>query len=204
MANGEATNVAEVKMFFTQDNQQVMNTHHFINGAGWDAGSLQNIGIAVREWWDTNMKQHVVTNVTLREIQVTDLTPGSGQQITIQDGLPISGTNNQAPMSNNVTVAVKKGTGLRGRSFRGRTFHIGLSKTQVVENELAPVVVGQLQDAYNELRDPNGIVLPGDLCVLSLIEDGAERPDGVCTVVTGIGINPVVDSQRRRLPERGR
>jgi len=197
-------NVAEVTMTFLQDGQYLINTHHFLNTAGWDEGSLNNLGTAVREWWDTNLQSAVNTAVSLVAIDVVDLTEGSGLGISVTTGLPITGTATGDALPNNVTVAVKKGTGLVGRSYRGRTYHIGLSEGQVTGNTLEPVVVSALIDAYDALREPEGVIIPVDMCVLSETTAGGPRTEGICTVVTGIGVDPIVDSQRRRLPGRGR
>lgn len=204
MARPPTPNVAEVTMTFLQDGQYLINKHHFLNTAGWDEGSLNNLGTAVREWWNSELKSQVTTAVSLVEIEVVDLTAGSGLGITVQTGLPIAGTAAQNAAPNNVTLAIKKGTGLVGRSFRGRTYHIGLHEAAYTNNTVEPAIVNFLRDAYDALREPLGGVLPVDMCVLSEVSGGVPRTEGICTVVTGIGVDPVIDSQRRRLPGRGR
>lgn len=204
MARPPTPDTAEVTMTFLQDGQYLINKHHYKNTAGWDEGSLNNLGTAIREWWDDNMKIRVPNTVSLVEIEVVDLSPGSGLGITVQTGLPIVGTKADNALPNNVTVAVKKGTGLVGRSFRGRTYHIGLCEGQVLGNTIIAADLLGLQTAYDLLKEPLGPVIPVDLCVLSEVSGGAQRVQGICTQVTGIGIDPVVDSQRRRLPGRGR
>lgn len=204
MARPPTENTAEVTMTFLWDGQYCINKHHFLNTAGWDEGSLNNLGTAVKEWWDTELKALVVNTCSLVEIEVVDLTEGSGLGITVQTGLPIAGTNAGPSAPNNVTLAIKKGTGLVGRSFRGRTYHIGLSEGSYTNNTVIPSDVTALRDAYDALREPLGAVIPVDMCVLSETSNGAPRAAGICTPVTGIGVDPVLDSQRRRLPGRGR
>lgn len=191
-------------MTFLQDGQYLINKHHYLNTAGWDEGSLNNLGTAIREWWDTEMKVFAPTTLSLVEIEVVDLTANSGLGITVQTGLPIVGTATGAALPNNVTIAVKKGTGFVGRSFRGRTYHVGLMENMVVNNTLNASDVTALRDKYDLLKEPLGAVIPVDLCVLSEVSEGTQRTEGICTVVTGIGIDPILDSQRRRLPGRGR
>lgn len=204
MANGEATNTARVDMFFRQDGQQVMNSHHFFNGSGWDAGSLNNLAQGVYQWWVDDVRGQVANTVQLVGVVASDLTPGSGLQAAVTTGLPIAGGKNSPALPNNVTLAVKKATGFAGRSFHGRTFFIGLTEDAVTGNTVDPVVVGTLVTAFDNLKEPLGPLIPADLCVLSLVADGVERPDGICTTVTGISVDGTVDSQRRRLPGRGR
>jgi len=197
-------NVAEVTMTFLQDGQYLINKHHFVNTAGWDEGSLNNLGTAVREWWNTNLRPRVPGSIQLVEIEAVDLTLNSNLGISVQTGLPIAGGNTDAALPANVTLAIKKGTGLVGRSHRGRTYHIGLAEGQVTMNTVIPAEVTILRDAYDELKEPLGVAIPVDLCVLSEVSGGVPRAEGICTPVTGIGVDPVVDSQRRRLPGRGR
>lgn len=204
MPRPPTANTAEVTMTFLQDGQYLINKHHFLNDAGWDEGSLNNLGTAVREWWNTEVRPFVAPQVSLVEIEVVDLTAGSNQGITVQTGLPIAGGSTVAALPNNVTLAIKKGTGLVGRSFRGRTYHIGLTETDVTNNTVIPGQVTNLRDAYDALRQPLGVAIPVNLCVLSEVSGGVQRDNGICTIVTGIGVDPVVDSQRRRLPGRGR
>lgn len=204
MARPPTPNVAEATMTFLQDGQYVINKHAFVNTAGWDEGSLNNLGTAIVEWWDTNLKEMVANTVSLQAVEVVDLTEGSNLGITVQTGLPIFGTGTSPQMPNNVTLAIKKGTGLVGRSFRGRTYHIGLQEAQVVGNTVDSTVVANLRTRYDLLREPLGVLIPVDLCVLSEETGGVPRTEGICTPVTGIGVDPVIDSQRRRLPGRGR
>ena len=204
MARPPTENVAEATLTFLGDGQYMINKHHFINTAGWDEGSLNNLGTAIREWFANEMVPYVSNIVSLVEIEVVDLTANSNLGITVQTGLPITGTDQGQALPFNVTLAVKKGTGLVGRSHRGRTYHIGLTEGMVNVNTISPAVATALQAAYDALREPLGIAIPVDMCVLSEVSGGVPRLEGICTPVTGIGIDPTTDSQRRRLPGRGR
>lgn len=203
MPRPPSENVAEATLTFIYDSQYCINKHHFENTAGWDEGSLNNLGTAIREWWDTEIKASAPTTLQLVEIEVVDLTLGSGLGITVATGLPITGTNAALQLPNNVTVAVKKGTGLVGRSFRGRTYHIGLTEANVDGNRINASTVTLLTNAYDALREPLGVVIPVDMVVLSEWSGGVQRAAGVATPVTAIAVDPVIDSQRRRLPGRG-
>jgi len=204
MARIPSPNVAEVIMTFLQDGQYLINKHHFINTAGWDEGSLNNLGTAVREWFNTELRDQVAPSVSLVAIDVIDLSPDSGLGISVTTGLPITGGATGASLPNSVTVAVKKGTGFTGRSFRGRTYHVGMPESVVTNNTISTTYIAQLVDKYTQLFEPLGPLIPASLCVLSEVADGEPRASGICTPVTGIGVDPIVDNQRRRLPGRGR
>lgn len=196
--------VAEVKMEFTQDGQYLYNTHHFYDDAGWDEGRLNNLGLAVKNWWDSELKAHVVNAVKLTAITVRDLTAVPALEIAVTTGLPLTGGNVDEGVPNNVTTAVKKATGLAGRAFRGRTYHVGTANGQVNSNTVTAFHVGVLTAAYNALRNPGSGLFVPQMCVLSEVVGGAWRGTGIATIVTGIAVDATVDSQRRRLPGRGR
>lgn len=197
-------NTAEVTMEFRQDGQYLYNKHHFKSDAGWNEGSLNNLGTAVRAWWDTNLRQLVSKNVQLTAITCRDLSVADGVQTAVTVGLPLTGNKDGAFIPNSVTVAVKKATGRSGRSFHGRTYHVGLVDNQYAANTLTPLIVNALRDAYTALIDPNGVLLPGQLSVLSEVTAGEWRATGIATYVTGIAVDNTIDNQRRRLPGRGR
>jgi hypothetical protein len=203
MARPRTPDTAEATLTFLYNGQYCINKHHFLNTAGWDEGSLNNLGTAIREWWADELQASAPSTLSLIEIEVIDLSPDSNLGITVQTGLPLVGGNAAQQMPNNVTIAVKKGTGLVGRSYRGRTYHIGLTEANVDMNVINSSTQTLLQTAYDALKEPLGIAIPVDMCVLSETTGGVQRAEGICTPVTGINVDPVIDSQRRRLPGRG-
>lgn len=191
-------------MEFVVDGQYLYNTHHFFDDAGWDEGRLNNLGTAVREWWDNNLHTYAPTVVSLTQITCRDLSVTNGLQTAVTVGLPTTGTSNDPPMPNNVTVAIKKATGQSGRSYHGRTYYIGLTRAQTNFNKLTTLFQGQLRDAFDALRNPGSGLFAPQLCVLSEVTGGNWRPQGIATIVTGIAVDITLDNQRRRLPGRGR
>jgi hypothetical protein len=197
--------VAEVTLNFTQDGQRVQNVYHFKAADGtWDVAGLHQLAGTFKNWWNSEMRPAASNTLTLRSIIVEDLSAG-GQAIEHVDGLPSTGTNTNAPAPNNVTFSVKWGTGLRGRSFRGRTYHLGIVSNDYSGNTISPGSLSAYLGKYNALRITlDNFSLAGDFCVLSETEDKAPRAAGICTPITGCSIDPTLDSMRRRLPGRGR
>lgn len=157
------------------------------------------------------MKVHVANVVTLRQVLATDISVAGGLSVIGTTGLPTTGGNNTTGYPNNVTLAVKWGTGLAGRSFRGRTYHIGLVITQVDTND--NVVASELNaivGAYDALRTAlDNATLGVEMVVVSRYSgvDANHKPiprvTGITTPISGVSADPVTDSQRRRLPGRG-
>jgi hypothetical protein len=184
--------------------QQCRNILHFVRDTGTAAVSLVSLGEAVISKWTNNIRSHVAIPTQLESVGVYDLTdPGAGGI----DVIPSSGFSGVAagpPMPGNVTAVISLKTGRRGRSFRGRIYHIGLTETQVEGNTLATGVAAQLQIAYQTLVFTTPTTGPAmRLAVLSYYTNSTVRPEGIATPVTGTTVNNEIDSQRRRLAGRG-
>ena len=106
-------------------------------------------------------------------------------------------------MPGNVTVAIKKVTGLRGRSYRGRIYHCGLVQSQVAAQSLTTGVATTLRNAYLPLLTYPWTDTGWAHVVVSKYTNNAPRVTGVTTLVTDFTVNNQIDSQRRRLHARG-
>lgn len=197
-------NTAQVNMVCLWDDQRVENVFHVEQATPFDQVSLAVMGALFRDWWDTNLKPIVPSNISLILIALRALDSESAPAIDFTTNLPLAGTatgGNTLP--NNVTVAIKWTTELRGRSFRGRTFHIGLREDVVVGSRVdasfVPTLIAKYQALLDDLEGLNA-----ELVVASRISNGNYRTQGVTTAVKGLFVDPIIDSQRRRLPSRGR
>jgi hypothetical protein len=193
-----------VEMHFTYLNQQVENVYHLMNNLP-NPGDVQLHLVAntFKNWWTTEMKSMVSTELTLREVVCRELTPDGVAVLETAD-LPQSGANNTQPMPGNVTVAVHWGTGRRGRSFNGRTYHLGLCANQVTGDQITPAALPVIQAAYDALRTAlDNAVVGVEFSVLSVQSNKAWRVPPIMTPITGVAIDPNIDSQRRRLAGRG-
>jgi hypothetical protein len=193
--------VARAVLRFLWEAQIVQNVLHFQKGDGWITAQLVALGEQLVDWWDTSWKTSSPTNLRLQEVHVTDLQPGGG--ITSIIPAEIVGTGSSPSLPNNVTAAVKLTTGLGGRSNRGRIYHVGLCEGQVIASQLDPTFIPGVVTQYSKLIDGTTIT-PGQLCVYSQFVGGSPRTTGVPTPVTAVSVDPFIDSQRRRLPGRGR
>jgi hypothetical protein len=139
----------------------------------------------------------------LIKVLARDLTVQNGLSLESTSSLPITGTNSNAGCSNNVTLAVKWQTGYAGRSYRGRTYFIGLTENNVTGDTVAGAYASGLQGAFEQLMsDLDGAGF--GMGVLSRYHNNAPRTAGVLTPITSVSVDTVIDSQRRRLQGRGR
>ncbi len=203
MAFVPAVNCCRVEMVFSCEGQIVENVYHVAVGATPTPTIMTNIAAAFKTWWHTHLVAMEPTAVSLNLIRVTDLDDEFAPGIEYVSGLPETGSNVTLPAPMNVTVAIKWVTGNRGRSFRGRTYHVQLRVDQYTSSTLNGTNAADLKTNYDFLR--TDIATAGwQLSVLSTRHNKANRVTGLVTFITGVSVDPTLDSQRRRLPGRGR
>jgi hypothetical protein len=198
-------NVALVELRMGYDGQDVENTLYIENASAWDTAGLTGLCSIMRDWWDEQYSPLVHATVGLREVVATDLTSATSGQVTVNGGGLIGGVTGTEAMPSNVSLAVAFHTGSRGRSFRGRNYIVGIPANEVNGiNDVFESYAASWIAAYTTLI--TAALSPGmTWVVFSRIENGVERSAGLATPVASVAVaNLVLDSQRRRLPGRGR
>lgn len=199
-----ANNVVQAELVFNWDGQIVENVLHYQIGGGWTITLMDELGGKLVTWWSTYFKAGSPTNLTLQNIKLIDLTSSTAPAIDYATGLPLTGTAAAGSLPNNCTCVITKRTPLRGRSYRGRIYHVGLKEDQVTGNTILGASVSTFITNYTALQvftlaGP----LDAELVVVSRYENKFPRPMAVVTQVTHFTADVIVDSQRRRLPGRG-
>lgn len=197
--------VCAVHVRYTAQLQQCENILYFAADGGWDSSQLVDIAGEVGAWWQTELRPLVSNTVQLREVYAEDLSSANGPTGASAPPAATFGQNSSPAMPANVSLAISFRTALRGRSFRGRNYVVGLTESQVADSTVVASVVSSLQAAYTSLLPSGGYFTRGLWSVVSRYSNGAPRAVGVSTFVTSVVVvDAVVDSQRRRLPGRGR
>lgn len=203
MAFQPAPGIWEVDVNMLVDGQICQNTLYFDRGEGppVEAGA-QTLAEAIEVWWGDFYAPLVSSLVRLRDVEVKSLDAQNGPGALVNSSLDGDGASPLMP--NNVTWVVKFVTGNTGRSQRGRNYVVGLMEGSVLNNQINEALADQFVAAYEALfAIAAGLSL--DWCILSRRSNNAPRAEGV-----GFHINAVtytdltIDSQRRRLPGRGR
>lgn len=196
-----AVNVAQVAMRYSLAGQEVENVYHVQGTSPWTVTTLGALGTYFENWENTHMAATRGDSTQLHEVLTVDLTVVDGGLVV--SSITIDGTDTAEQLPNNVTIAIKHQTDTRGRSFRGRTYHVGLTqdmRSSVDVNRLDPAMATTILTRMTFLLTtamPNG----GKLVVLSYANDCTWRAAAVATIVTGFSFTDTVfDSQRRRLP----
>jgi len=148
--------------------------------------------------------------VQLVEVVVTDMSSLTGGQVSFSPPIGEFGGKGGPPLPSNVSLSISFRTALRGRSFRGRNYVVGLAvDDQLDQNSIKPTVMSAWVDAYTEL-----IALASGAGATWIVAsrfsgvDGDGHPvpraAGVTTPITNVvATDNTIDSQRRRLPGRG-
>jgi len=191
-----------VEPVYTYDGQYCTNITHYKYEVPVDEAELALFAAAWINEWVTNIKVAQPTNVTLNALKVTDLSSEFAPGIEFVGALPQNGSLTGVGLPNNVTVAVRLMTALRGRSFRGRSYHIGVRNTDTALNLITTTFATLLTTGYNAQRQISTTQAYQQV-VVSRYQGGALRAEGVATPVTGVQVDRTIDSQRRRLPGRG-
>jgi len=197
-----AERVIRVEAIYTYDGQIVENVLHYQTDPTPDATEMTAFAAQWVTQWQAGIRATQPTNVSLNTVKVTSLDSEFAPGIEYTTGLPLAGTATGTGLPNNVTVAVRYLTALRGRSYRGRSFHIGIRATDVLLNQITTTFQTNLRAAYILMLN---VATPQAYFqgVLSRYEGGVLRPEGVFTDITSVQVERVIDSQRRRLPGRG-
>lgn len=198
------TNVVEIDMIYEWQAERCENVYHVQMPGAVTAANLNALVSAFAGWEGTNGKQDRVNVCQLVEVIATDLTTANGLQVINNPNPPVAGVGSTASMPNNVSVAISWRTGHRGRSFRGRTFHIGLPESFATNNRLTVSAETSLATDYTALISAVSAVTGAQLVVFSKQRDHVKLNPGLTTPITLVSINTVLDSQKRRLPEHNR
>lgn len=203
MAFIPAVNTGKFELVYNDIGQVTENVFHIQFGGAIDTADLIAMCAALVNWWDINMQPITSVGAQLTKIIARDLTTAGGVGIEYTTGLPLSGTGTSA-LTSSVTVATKLSTGFTGRSFRGRSYFIGMPADALSAdpNVISTTFASAVDAAFEALI--GAIVAEGaKLVVASFFSDLAPRPTAVLTEVIAASVDRFVDSQRRRLTGRG-
>lgn len=198
-------NTAMVELFYTQDNQQMENTLYVQRGDPYDISELTVVAQAIIDWWVATIKPLTSNTVSLRAVKATSLESVSAPAVELPPATPQTGTNTSPAMPNGTTLAIKFLTGFRGRWARGRNYVVGLSENTVIGNQVDAAHAEFLRQAYETLLGSTYLPAGYDWVVVSRFFNNAPRVTGFAASILGVSLTDfIVDSQRRRLPGRGR
>jgi len=193
---------AEVRLMYNTAGGLAENVINFEKAGGWDLTSLAALAAAVEDSWESNISPIVAETITLTETVATDISTETGGQVTDIGG--IAGGQPNPALPNNVTFVVSFRTASRGRSYRGRLYHVGLTENFVTLDSVGDSNAAAFQGDYESFFADIATAVPGSShVVVSRCSGGEWRDTAVVTPVTSYFVDSTIDSQRRRLAGRG-
>lgn len=203
MAFIEVPNVIEAALQFECEGSQLRNIINFrFPGVGLEA-SMDGLLAELAGWYEDTLTLQSGTNLQFTGIKLTALATADGRVLEWAPATTVYGAAGGPGAPANVTLALKLGTGYRGRSAMGRVFLNGVPQDVVSGSYVSSTFRDDVVECWTQLLD-DGVIFAHKLCVVSRFHEGAPRTQGITHDVTVITANTVVDSQRRRLPGRGK
>lgn len=197
-------NTAQLDFIFNWDGQVCLNVLHYVKATPWTQTQLQELTTAAIVKYTAQFNTNNPTTLALNTVRATDLASENGPRYENGTNLPVIGSNGSPSLPNNCAVVITKRTAMRGRSFRGRIYHMGLTEGSVTGNI---VIAASLSAIIARWATFLSLTITGDeplMCVVSRYANKLPRSTGVATLVTNLTSDGTIDSQRRRLPGRGR
>lgn len=200
MAFIPAADTAEVVMTYTlPDGNQAKNVYNVreANITTWTPAALNALCDEFEDWETNTTKTMRSSSVLCTRIAARDLSSENGA--IVERVVAIAGTAASPVLPANVTFAIKASTGIAGRSFRGRTFWIGIPESAVTGDLLDAAWAGFFiagMEALQAALLANGWVH----VVVSRYSNKAPRVAAVVTDIIGYSATDnIIDTQRRRL-----
>lgn len=195
---------ALVEIRASLDSQEIENTLGFYRADEEVVpANLLDLADSVEALWAANALPLLPNTYVMRSVVATSLESQFSYQVTSTNHAGDAGTSSFVAEPNNVSLTVQFKTALRGRSYRGRNYWPALTDGVVVNNEVTAAHVDAIVAVYTAFL---GVVAAGwTWVVISRFTNNAPRNEGVTVPVqTALVVDNIVDSQRRRLPKRGR
>jgi hypothetical protein len=190
------------------EGQIMQNVTHWVRGAevAWTPVAMGMLAGQYADAWNSNLQALTRADYVMSSITVTQQA-ADGFQIVSTVGLPQSGSATGDALPLNVAACITLAGERAGKAGRGRYFHGGLVEATTVGSRFTPAFVLAANTAFaamTELVDEDGGGM-FHLAVYSTMFNKVPRPAGLATKVHSAFLrDDIVDSQRRRLPGRGR
>lgn len=175
-------------------------------GAPTQTGVFQ-LGQDVYTKWAAGPLSLLSSDISLSYVITTDMTAFESWQ-GVFAGPPAVGAAGDA-MPNNVAFVASLRTGMSGRAKRGRIYLPAIPRSVVAENDVIASFIADMSISLNGFVGDGAVSVGWELAVAhrrtTVLDEVVWLPEGQTFPVQFIAFtDTVVDSQRRRLPGRGR
>lgn len=190
---------------YTYGSAKMENVLYFQGSAGVTPALATTLGNSLISWWNTNFKPGASNQFSLVEVHITDLSTQTSFTVTVTTGLPSVGSSTVEGLPFNVAFCISFRTANRGRSGRGRNYVAGLTEADTQFSTIISTRRAAWVTAYGLLMGAGTFVAGLQWCVVSRFTQGLPRQNALVQPITAVlAVDDTTDSQRRRLPGRGK
>ena len=203
MAFQKVVDTVAIEIIYTSNGEFVQNSFYAKFPGVYALADLEDLAAGIDLQVDGTWKAQQVAEAVYVRTEVRGLAFEN-------DIIAIDNTNNgpgvhlTAPLPNNVTLTIKKTSGLTGRSARGRTYWIGCPSGELNpanENLFKTTYVTDVVAAVDGIRAQTIVRVPWQPVLVSRFASGVQRSEGKTFPWIGSSnVDVTVDSQRGRLP----
>lgn len=208
MAFQPIPNTAKLLLQFVVDGQKVENVFYAQDEGGWTPSKLMVLAQAAFDEIETNWMSSFNSDCSLVSVVARDMSTEGGSLVTFGGSGPVGGTQTGTPAPNNVTLAIHKVLGISGRHSKARAYWPQIRVNDLVSpNTIAASAAATICQHYRDLKVAIETVdgITALLGSAELVDGGVALAVGIFhTILDFVCLDLVVDSQRRRLPGRGR
>lgn len=198
MPTPDVTGGVRAVMQFVQHGEQRANVLHGIKSTDWSISELTDLANELKSAWDSVWRVTVVDDMVLEAIICTALMGPLSIQFTLGCTSNCAGASTATPAPGNASATLSWRTTGIGRSKRGRTFPAGFQEQNINDDDsIASGFLVSLTAIASALIIAFANVPGAQLGVFSRV---LNQIFPVSTVV----VENTLDTQRRRLPGRGR
>lgn len=201
-----ATKVVMAEFRAVLDGEKVENTMYFqFADVGPSVAQMQTLGETLRDAWIANALPQLPPVYAFTEMYLTNLTTQTSPTVSVAVPAGQVGGIASPALPNSVTLCTSFRTAGRGRASRGRLFWPALTEPDVTGNVVSTARANGILGAIVAVvaaAETGGL---WSHVVVSRFLNGVPRASALIQVVTSyVQVDSYVDSQRRRLPGRGR
>jgi hypothetical protein len=189
----------------TLDGQIVQNVTHWALVTGeWSMPAMIALAGAYAQWLSLHLSTVQSVDMQWTEARLTQLAGEEGLRYDSVYASAVPGDNEAGAFPNNVALCASVLTGFAGKSGRGRFYIPAIPTDAADQSRCTAPYITLVNAALLKLVD--GSIFAGyQLGVYSTVSGGVPRETGLFRSASQVAARDnVLDSQRRRLPGRGR
>lgn len=204
MAFQPVGNGAELVIKALNQGEECVTTFGALGIVNYSNTQLANFVADAALAWQTYILPILPSSYVAYEVIGTGLRTATDFTTTVSYGGGAAGTRAGTPLPNNVSLAIARKAGVTGRSNRGRIFWPAFIETDVSANAVNSTFVSTMISALTTFQADAEVSGNFTLGVISRYTGGSLRVSGVVIPTNSWSVTDnTVDSQRRRLPNRG-